>query len=174
MSVATDHGLIFELDTKAVGEDGIFTGYASRFGEVDLGRDAVQSGAFTKSLAARPARRVKMLREHDQREPIGTWTEIAEDGVGLRVTGKLVLDTVKGRETHALMKAGALDGLSIGYRTKASRMDKAKGVRLLDEVDLHEISIVTFGMLPSATVTSVKSSSFSQLVAAINAARANL
>lgn len=174
MSVATDHGLIFELDTKAVGDDGIFTGYASRFGEVDLGRDVVQSGAFTKSLAARPAHRVKMLREHDQHEPIGTWTEIAEDGTGLRVTGKLVLDTVKGRETHALMKAGALDGLSIGYRTKASRMDKAKGVRLLDEVELHEISIVTFGMLPSATVTSVKSSSFSQLVAAINAARANL
>ncbi|TCK27987.1 prohead peptidase [Ancylobacter aquaticus] len=174
MSLATESGLIFEFDTKAISDDGTFAGYASRFGEVDLGRDVVQSGAFTKSLTARPAPRVKMLREHDQREPIGVWTELAEDGNGLRVAGRLVLDTVKGRETHALMKAGALDGLSIGYRTKASRLDKAKGVRLLDEVDLHEISIVTFGMLPSATITSVKSSSFSQLVAAINAARANL
>ncbi|MFG1399908.1 HK97 family phage prohead protease [Roseixanthobacter pseudopolyaromaticivorans] len=172
MSQATNHGTVLELDTKAVFEDGLFHGYASLFGEVDLGRDAVSSGAFRKSLAERPANRVKMLREHDQREPIGIWTEIVEDTKGLRVSGRLILDTVLGRETHALMKAGALDGLSIGYRTKAARRDKARGVRLLDEVDLHEISVVTFAMLPSATVTSVKSNSFSELVAAINAARA--
>lgn len=173
MSAANEPGLVFELDTKAVGDDGIFSGYASIFGEVDLGKDSVQPGAFTKSLAARPASRVKMFREHE-REPIGVWTDMVEDAKGLKVTGRLVLETIKGRETHALMKAGALDGLSIGYRTKSARHDRAKGTRLLDEVDLHEISVVTFGMLPSAVVTSVKSNSFSELVAAINAARSAL
>lgn len=158
MSIATiETGAQIALDVKAVHEDGSFEGYASRFGEVDLGRDAVQPGAFTKSLRDRPASRVKMLREHNRSEPIGTFSEISEDGTGLRVKGRLILDTVKGRETYALMKAGALDTLSIGYRTKASRLDKTKGVRLLDEVELHEISIVTFGMLPTATVSSVKS-----------------
>lgn len=178
MSTATtETGLFFELDTKAIGDDGLFVGYASIFGEVDLGRDAVQPGAFTKSLASKPATRVKMLREHNQTEPIGVWTDIVEDAKGLRVTGKLVLETTRGRETHALMKAGALDSLSIGYRTKSARLDRAKGVRLLDEVELHEISVVTFAMLPSATVSSVKSTtpdSFRSLVDAINAARTTL
>ncbi|MET4371571.1 HK97 family phage prohead protease [Bradyrhizobium sp. LB12.1] len=165
------------LDIKSVQEDGTFSGYASLFGVTDLGRDIVARGAFTKSLKQRPAARVKMLREHDQAEPIGVWTSIAEDATGLAVSGKLVLETVKGRETHALLKAGALDGLSIGYRTKSSRFDKAKGVRTLDEVSLEEISVVTFPMLPSATVHAVKSNSatqFSELVAAINSARKSL
>lgn len=178
MSTATpEKGAVFELDTKAIGEDGTFHGYASVFGEVDLGRDIVQTGAFTKSLKTRPASRVKMLRDHDQREPIGIFIDIVEDAKGLKVTGKLILDTVKGRETHALMKAGALDSLSIGYRTKASRLDKAKGLRLLDEVELHEISVVTFAMLPTATISSVKSENTTDLraiAAAINAARASL
>ena len=168
---------VVQLDAKSVGEDGTFHGYASLFGVTDLGGDVVQRGAFSKSLTQRPASRVKMLREHAQMEPIGVWSEIAEDAKGLRVSGKLVLDTVKGRETHALLKAGALDGLSIGYRTKSSRLDKAKGVRLLDEVELHEISVVTFPMLPSATVDAVKSVSSTQfraLVEAINSARKSL
>lgn len=171
-----EHGIV-QLDTKSVGEDGTFHGYASLFGVTDLGRDVVQPGAFRKSLAQKPAPRVRMLREHNQAEPIGVWLEIVEDTKGLRVTGKLVLDTAKGRETHALLKAGALDGLSIGYRTKSARLDKAKGVRLLDEVELHEISIVTFGMLPAATVEAVKSNGTTQfraLVDAINSARSSL
>lgn len=163
------------IDLKAVTNDGQFEGYASVFGEVDLGQDSVSPGAFAKSLKTRPAARVKMLRQHDQTEPIGVFSDIVEDAKGLKVKGKLILETVKGRETHALMKAGALDGLSIGYATKSARYDKAKGVRLLDELELHEISVVTFPMLPSATVSSVKSqTSFSALVAAINAGRAQL
>lgn len=165
---------VVQLDVKSVGDDGVFSGYASLFGVTDLGRDTVSRGAFTKSLAQRPASRVKMLREHDQTEPIGVWNEIVEDTKGLRVSGRLVLDTVKGRETHALLKAGALDGLSIGYRTKSARFDKSKGIRTLDEVELHEISVVTFPMLPSATVEAVKSNgptTFRALVDAINSAR---
>lgn len=178
MSAANiETGAQIALDVKAVQEDGSFEGYASRFGEIDLGRDAVQSGAFAKSLRSRPARNVKMLREHNRSEPVGVWSEISEDATGLHVKGKLILDTVKGRETYALMKAGALDTLSIGYRTKASRLDKQNGVRLLDEVDLHEISIVTFGMLPTANITAVKSNDPTNLRAiadALNAARASL
>lgn len=177
MSAANiETGAQIALDVKAVQEDGSFEGYASRFGEIDLGRDAVQSGAFAASLRTRPAGRVKMLREHNRSEPVGIWTEIAEDATGLRVKGKLILDTVKGRETYALMKAGALDTLSIGYRTKASRLDKTKGVRLLDEVELHEISIVTFGMLPTANITAVKSdtNNLRAIADAINAARASM
>ncbi|KRQ03086.1 HK97 family phage prohead protease [Bradyrhizobium manausense] len=164
------------LDVKSVAEDGTFQGYASLFGVTDLGKDVVNKGAFTKSLASKPASRVRMLREHDQSEPIGVWTSIKEDATGLAVSGQLVLDTVKGRETHALLKAGALDGLSIGYRTKSSRLDKAKGIRMLDEVELHEISVVTFPMLPAATVHAVKhnGSSFRALVDAINSARDSL
>lgn len=166
-----------QIDVKGVGDDGVFHGYASVFGVTDLARDVVQPGAFIKSLKQRPASRVKMLREHEPSEPIGVWSEIVEDGKGLRVTGKLVLDTVKGRETHALLKAGALDGLSIGYRTKSARLDKAKGVRLLDEIELHEISVVTFPALPAATVEAVKHNSTTQfraLVDAINSARDTL
>ncbi len=165
-----------QLEVKDVGEDGTFHGYGSLFGVTDLGRDVVSRGAFTKSLTQRPASRVKMLLEHEA-GPIGVWTSIKEDSTGLAVEGKLILDTVKGRETHALLKAGALDGLSIGYRTKSSRLDKAKGVRLLDEVELHEISVVTFPMLPTATVHAVKSNGTTQfraLVDAINSARNSL
>ncbi len=171
-----EHGHFIELEAKAVGDDGLFHGYASLFGVEDLGKDIVQPGAFAKSLKSRPAARIKMLREHDTANPIGVWDEVAEDGKGLRVKGRLILGTVLGRETHSLLKAGALDQLSIGYRTKASRMDRTKGTRLLDEVDLHEISIVTFAMLPSATVSSVKNytpNQFQQLISAINGARAN-
>lgn len=177
MSAANiETGAQIALDVKAIQDDGTFEGYASRFGEVDLGRDAVQSGAFAKSLKVLPASRVKMLREHNRSEPVGVWMEIAEDAVGLRVKGRLILDTLRGKETYALMKAGALDTMSIGYRTKASRLDKVKGVRLLDEVELHEISIVTFGMLPTANVTAVKSQddNLRSLAGIIDAARASI
>lgn len=174
MSVATKHGIILEIDTKAVQDGGEFTGYASNFGVLDSHREIVNSGAFSKSLAARPAQKVKMLRSHDQSTPIGVWTLLEEDGIGLKASGRLILDTALGRETHALMKAGALDGLSIGFRTVRDRMDRTKGARILEEVDLWEISVVTFPSNPQSTVTAVKSSTFSELVAAINAARASI
>ncbi|MCK1313706.1 HK97 family phage prohead protease [Bradyrhizobium sp. 23] len=167
-------GNCFEFDVKAVAEDGTFSGYASVFGVTDLGGDSVQPGAFTKSLKSKPAAKVKMLRGHDTSEPIGVWTSIVEDSRGLKATGRLILDTNKGRETYALLKAGALDGLSIGYRTKKESFDRTKKVRLLNELELHEVSIVTFPMNPTATISRVKSTDFSRLVAAINRATAAL
>ncbi|RVD62926.1 HK97 family phage prohead protease [Mesorhizobium sp. M7A.F.Ca.ET.027.03.2.1] len=174
MSVATKHGLILEIDTKAVSDDGLFSGYASTFDVLDSHKEIVAAGAFTKSLASRPANKVKMLRGHDQSDPIGIWESLSEDARGLKATGRLILDTAKGRETHTLLKAGALDGLSIGFRTVRDRLDKTKGARILEEVDLWEISVVTFPSNAQSTVTAVKSTSFSELVAAINSARTSL
>jgi HK97 family phage prohead protease len=167
-------GFVFELDTKAVTAEGEFTGYGAVFNNEDLGRDVILPGAFAKSLQRRPAGKVKMLRQHDPEEPIGIWLDLAEDGRGLRAKGKLILETVKGRETHALMLAGALDGLSIGFRTLKDRFDRAKGVRYLEELDVPEISVVTFPMNPRATVANVKAEDHERaraLVAAINRAK---
>ncbi|WP_156446391.1 MULTISPECIES: HK97 family phage prohead protease [Hyphomicrobiales] len=170
------HGSAIELDLKAIGDDGFFVGYASVFGVKDRGGDIVQPGAFTASLKKYPPARVKMLYQHDTSEPVGTWSSFTEDARGLKAEGRFILDTVKGREVYALVKAGAIDGLSIGFRTIRDEMDRKSGARLLHELELWEVSIVTFPMNEDATVTGVKSSpdkSFRALVEAINAGRAH-
>ena len=136
-------------DELTLGEDHVIEGYASLFGSVDQGGDVVQPGAYANSLKA--GRQVKMLWQHDPREPIGIWDEVREDDKGLYVKGRLLEDVARAREAAALTKAGAIDGLSIGYRTvKASKDDR--GRRLLNEVELWEVSLVTFPMLPEARV----------------------
>jgi len=139
-----------------VDEAGAFEGYASLFGAEDLGRDLVQRGAFGASLVRRGAMGVRMLFQHDPGAPIGVWEEIREDERGLYVRGRLTLDVARAREVHALMKAGALDGLSIGFHTVKAARDARTGIRQLVEIDLWEISIVTFPMQPGARVTTVK------------------
>lgn len=139
-----------------VDERGEFSGYASLFGETDLAQDVVERGAFSRSLARRGANGVRMLFQHDPNQPIGVWTEIAEDTRGLFVKGKLTQGVGRAVEVLSLMRAGALDGLSIGFRTVRANADKAKGVRRILEADLWEISVVTFPMLPSARVSVVK------------------
>ncbi|WP_267422834.1 HK97 family phage prohead protease [Methylobacterium sp. GC_Met_2] len=148
-------GAVLPIEAKAVGDAGEFEGYASTYG-VDQGRDRVVPGAFAESLRIRGAARVKMLRDHDPRQLIGVWTAAAEDGRGLHVKGRVILETQAGREAHALMKAGALDSLSIGYRTVRHRMDRKSGERLLEAVDLREISLTGFPMNEAATVSHVK------------------
>ena len=135
--------------------DGSFSGYASLFGRVDLGRDVVERGAFSRSLAERGAAGVRMLFQHDPNQPIGAWTEIREDGRGLFVRGRLTPGVAKSREVLELMRGGALDGLSIGFRTVRAR-NEPSGVRRILEADLWEISVVTFPMLPGARVESIK------------------
>lgn len=130
------------------------SGYASLFGAVDQGGDVVEAGAYGASLKAVAAakRNIKMLWQHDPAQPIGVWDEVFEDGKGLFVKGR-ILDTVaKGREAIALIEAGAIDGLSIGYRTVKSTKN-TKGQRLLSELELWEVSLVTFPMLASARVS---------------------
>jgi HK97 family phage prohead protease len=140
----------------ALDADGVFEGYASLFGVPDLGRDVVEPGAFAASLAARGASGVRMLWQHDPAQPIGAWLSIREDQRGLRVRGRLALDVARAREVHALMRGKAVDGLSIGYRVERSRSDPSAKLRRLQRLDLWEISIVTFPMLPQARIAEVK------------------
>jgi HK97 family phage prohead protease len=146
-------------DLKAVDRAGVFEGYASVFNRQDLGRDVVLPGAFRESLRTRGASGVRMLFQHDPNEPIGVWEKIHEDARGLFVRGRIMTEVIKGREVLALMRAGALDGLSIGFRAEQGVRSKQTGVRRLRKIDLWEISIVTFPMLPDARVSSVKADS---------------
>ena len=135
-------------------EDGVFEGYASVFDVVDHGMDVVAKGAFTKTLGSR---KVKMLWQHDTDKVIGVWDEMREDERGLYVKGRLLKDVMLGREAMALMRADAIDSLSIGYRTVEAVPEAGGRVRKLTEIDLFEISVVTFPMNEMARVTDVKS-----------------
>ena len=139
-----------------VSADGAFEGYASLFDVIDLGRDKVAPGAFRECLLRKPVRAIKLLWQHDPAIPLGVWKDISEDARGLKVQGQLDLSVAKAREVHALMRSGAVDGLSIGFRTERSRKDAGTGVRRLEKLDLWEVSIVTFPMLPGARVATIK------------------
>jgi len=145
-----------DLALDNVASDGSFAGYASLFDRVDLGRDVVARGAFAKSLKARGPAGIRMLFQHDPAEPIGVWTELREDERGLFVRGRLTRGVARAREVLSLMRAGALDGLSIGFRAVRARADAATGVRRIIQADLWEISVVTFPMLPEARIDQVK------------------
>jgi hypothetical protein len=141
-----------------IAPDGTIEGYASLFGEIDQARDMVMPGAFAASLKQRGVRRVPMLFQHDPSEPIGVWLELREDLHGLYARGRLIPEVVRARELLALLKAGAADGLSIGFRTVRGRIDPKSRIRKLDAIDLWEISIVTFPLLAGARVRAVKES----------------
>ena len=134
------------------GERGRIKGYASRFGEPDQAGNTVMPGAFTASLERlrSAGRTVKLLWQHDPAQPIGIWSKVLENDTGLWVTGEVLTELEKGREAAILMKAGAIDGLSIGYRVLRAEPDRENGGRLLHEIDLWEVSLVTFPMLPTA------------------------
>lgn len=147
---------LLSLDVEDVAADGSFYGYASLFGEVDLGNDCVNKGAFAKALSERRPLNIRMLYQHDPNQVIGTWTKIIEDAKGLYVEGKLTQGVERADEVLRLLQEGALDGLSIGFQTKRAKKDAQTGVRHILEADLWEISIVTFPMLPSARIESTK------------------
>lgn len=132
-------------------------GYASLFDRMDLGRDVVMQGAFAKSLQQRGAKHIRMLWQHDPSEPIGVWTDMMEDRKGLRVRGCLFPEVQRARELACLIKQGAVDGLSIGFRPVKARRDPQARLRRLSEIDLWEISIVTFPLLPGARLLSTQS-----------------
>jgi len=136
-----------------VGPDGRFSGYASVFGKLDQGGDIVMPGAFGKSLADKGRAGVRLLFQHDPKEPIGIWERVVEDGVGLWVEGRLNAGVLRARELSSLIAGGAIDGLSIGFRTVRATKDRATGHRRLWQVDLWEISIVTFPMMDGARIT---------------------
>ncbi|WP_295879128.1 HK97 family phage prohead protease [uncultured Bartonella sp.] len=152
----------FRLDVKNLAEDGTFEGYGSIFGNVDCYRESVVKGAFSKTLKKHEQDNnpVLMLWQHSWEDPIGVWKELKEDDRGLYGVGEINLDVQKGREAYSLMKQRALTGLSIGYK-EVKYTDNAE-VRLLEEIDLYEISPVTFPANEEARISTVKSERFQQ------------
>ncbi|MEM9197006.1 MAG: HK97 family phage prohead protease [Pseudomonadota bacterium] len=156
----------FETSAALCGEAEI-AGYASLFGIADQGGDVVAPGAYgpgLKRLAA-SARSVKMLWQHDPAQPIGIWDELREDERGLFARGRILTGVQRGAEALSLMKAGAIDGLSIGYRT--IRAEKTARGRSLIEIDLWEVSLVTFPMLPEARALSTSQKGDAEFVTAL-------
>lgn len=150
--------LVAPFEFKASGEDGSFTGYGSVFGVRDSYGDVVERGAFKASLDVWAGKKKlpKMLYQHRTGEPIGVWTRMVEDEKGLAVEGRLLLEVQRAKEAYALMKAGALDGLSIGYVPVKEAWDKDTQTNRLKEIDLWEVSPVTFGANPEALIEGVK------------------
>lgn len=147
------------LEIKALDEKGTFEGYGSVFNHTDSHRDRVLPGAFVQSLAdaKRKGSRIKMFWQHRSDEPLGKWTDMAEDAKGLWVEGKLNMDVQRAREAYALLKEGDIDGLSIGYWPEEWEEDKDRpGVMLLKKVRLVEVSIVSMGSNDRALVSDVK------------------
>ena len=147
--------LDFEFDVKGIEEDGTFSGYASVFNVVDSQNDIIASGAFKNSLGKKDS--IKLLWQHKMDEPIGVFENIYEDSHGLFVKGRLLLDVKRAREAYSLLKSGAINGMSIGYSVVSAHVGEGDGVRVIEDLDLFEVSLVTFPANENATITSVKS-----------------
>jgi len=144
------------LEIKNIDETGSFTGYASIFDVVDSHNDVVAQGAF-KNIKKYEKGDVKLLWQHRPDEPIGVIENIKEDGKGLHIEGKLLLEVRQGKEAYTLLKSGAMKGLSIGYNVNDYDIDRKTNIRNLKSVDLWEISLVTFPANGHASITSIKS-----------------
>jgi len=162
-SVSGSNTDFIPLDATLIHADGSFSGYASLFNVADMGNDIIAPGVFAASLAKRGPRGIKLLYQHRASEPIGVWTTLREDARGLYAEGVLTTANTRARDILALLKSGAIDGLSIGFRASRGSRSSKSAPRILTEVDLWEISIVTFPMLPGARVTSVKTAPRAQI-----------
>lgn len=147
------------FDIKAVQDDGVFEGFGSIFGNVDSYKEIVAPGAFAESLAGWKAagKMPPVLWQHRSGEPLGPYLEMEEQPVGLWVKGRLLEEVQRAKEARALMKAKAVNGLSIGFVTREDSYDRVTGIRTLKKVDLWEVSVVTFPANPQAQISSVKS-----------------
>lgn len=156
LNVETTQSVI-PIDLKSVGAAGEISGYLSTYDELDQGGDIVVKGAFDDILTAHKQSGVtpKMLWQHDPSRPIGIWDSLHSDNKGLYGSGRLLLDLPLAKDAHTLIKSGAIDGISIGYRTLDFDRNE-KGNRLLKKLQLVEASIVTFPMNTSSTVDDVK------------------
>ncbi len=155
--VKASHGI---LGVKAEGDPGEIEGYGSLWDKVDSYGEVVKQGAFTKSLKAwrKLKRPIPMLWQHRSDQPIGVWDQFEEDDKGLKLAGRLNLETQRGQEAWSDVKMQAVTGLSIGYyEIKADPYDfNNSEPRQLIELDLREISPVTFPALKEAQIDAVK------------------
>jgi uncharacterized protein len=155
----------FAFELREAGTDGMVEGYGAVFDARDTYDDVIAKGAFKASLVAHAKAKTMpaMLWQHDPSEPIGVWTEMAEDAKGLRVKGQLIVETERGRAALALLRKGALNGLSIGFVSKEWAYDADSEIRTLTEIDLWEVSLVTFPAQTLARVTSVKAAAIASV-----------
>jgi HK97 family phage prohead protease len=142
----------FRFELKSLTAEGTFEGLAAVYGNIDLGGDVIEAGAFSKSISDKGGE-VPILWQHDAREPIGLG-KLSDSREGLVVKGELALESPVAQKAYGLLKRGVLKGLSIGYDAVKDRM--VDGVRRLSEIKLWEVSLVTFPMNPTAQVTAVK------------------
>lgn len=151
--------LDFGFEIKAVEEDGTFQGYGSVFGVKDSYDEIVDRGAFADSLESHKSKGTMpaLLWQHRAGEPIGVYTQIEEDNIGLKMSGQLALKTARGSEAYELLKMKAISGMSIGFVTREDSYDRVTGIRTLKRVDLWECSICTFPVNDAARVQGVKS-----------------
>lgn len=150
----------FDISTKELqisddGEFGYFKGYAITWGNIDRAREVAVKGCFADSLKENP--RVKMQWQHDYADLIGSYTKLEEDDTGLYCEGRINLGTARGKEAYVLLKAGDIDGLSIGYEVVEDRYDSVNSIRYLEKLNLYEISLVSVPCNPKAQVFDVKS-----------------
>ncbi len=144
------------FDIKSLSEDGSIEGLLAGFDNVDSHGDRISPVAFKRTLSERGTRPLPMLLHHDITRPVGAWKEWQEKPDGLYVKGSLTLSTRDAQEAHALAKAGALTGLSIGFRTKTAQRDQTTGGHHLLDLDLIEGSLVTVPSNPKTHVSAVK------------------
>ena len=152
--------LQFKFDSFQTKEEGgnsfaFFSGYASVFNNTDGHGDVIAPNAFKESLQSIP--HVKLLWQHDTSAVIGSITSLKEDTHGLHIEARINLGTAAGKEAYALLKAGDLDSMSIGYRTIDTHYDKETGIRTIKSLKLYEVSVVTFPANTQAKILSVKS-----------------
>ncbi|MDO5769448.1 MAG: HK97 family phage prohead protease [Psychrobacter sp.] len=148
------------FEVKAVSDDGLFSGYCSVFDVIDSYGDVVKKGAYAETIKAWQAKNKMppILWQHNRGEVIGVWTKLYEDEHGLYGEGRLLVnDVARAKEAHALMKHGAIDGLSIGYRVKKWSYNEDDEVLELLEIDLKEVSVVTFPANEDSLIDNVKS-----------------
>lgn len=152
----------FKFSIKTLGDDGTFVGQASVYGNVDLGGDIVEKGAFTRTLTNKGGE-VPILWQHDTREPIGLG-KLADSDHGLQIDGALVLESPVAQKSYALLKKGVLRGLSIGYEVMKGGEKMIDGIRHLTELKLWEVSLVTFPMNELALVSGVKDMGMDEII----------
>lgn len=153
------------LEIKSIDSYGKFCGYASVFNVKDSYNDIVMPLAFKKTLQKKNVKKdIKLLWQHSQDKPIGYFDVIKEDPIGLYVEGRIMLDIQQGMEAYNLIKAKSVSGLSIGYMVKSADYDKKDNTRLLKEVDLFEISVVTFPANEYSNITYCKSRSVEESI----------
>lgn len=149
----------FSFKVKEVEDTGRFTGYASVFGVLDAYREVVAEGAFTASIKAigDSGRPLPCLWQHLSSAPIGGYDKLEQDAKGLYVEGFLLVNEIeRARETHALMKRGIVSGLSIGYYVIEDSFNEKERIRTLKEIELVEVSVVTFPANSEARVETIK------------------